>query len=133
MLVIPIDESLLYVQPVYISADDEGSSRGIPEFKRVVVSFDGQIEMRDTLDQSLEAIFGESAEVPDGETPETPTGTVDEQVALLLQQAADAFADAELALRRGDLVAWAEHIDDAQQAVEEANRLLAGETVGTGA
>ena len=133
MLVIPIDESLLYVQPVYISADDEGSSRGIPEFKRVVVSFDGQIEMRDTLDQSLEAIFGESAEVPDGETPAPPTGTVDEQVALLLQQAADAFADAELALRRGDLVAWAEHVDDAQRAVEEANRLLASETVGTGA
>lgn len=125
LLVIPIEESLLYVQPVYISADDEGSAGGIPEFKRVVVSFDGQIEMRDTLDQALGAIFGESTDGGDGPT-QPPTGTVDEQVAQLLQQAADAFAEAEFALRRGDLVAWAEKIDEAQQAVEEAARLVQG-------
>jgi hypothetical protein len=133
MLVIPIEESLLYVQPVYISADDEGSAGGIPEFKRVVVSFDGQIEMRDTLDESLEAIFGESTD-GGGDPTQPPTGTVDEQVGQLLQRAADAFAEAELALRRGDLVAWAEKIDEAQQAVEEAARLVAGsEPVGADA
>jgi hypothetical protein len=133
MLVIPIEESLLYVQPVYISADDEGSAGGIPEFKRVVVSFDGQIEMRDTLDQALEAIFGDSTG-GDGDPTQPPTGTVDEQVGQLLQRAADAFAEAELALRRGDLVAWAEKIDEAQQAVEEAARLVAGsEPVGADA
>ena len=49
MLVIPIEQSLLYVQPIYISANDEASSTGIPEFKRVVVSFNGQIEMRNSL------------------------------------------------------------------------------------
>ncbi len=132
MLVIPIEESLLYVQPVYISADDEGAGLGIPEFKRVVVSFNDQIEMRDTLDEALAAVFGEAAGGP-GETPEPPTGTVDERVAALLQQAADAFADAELALRQGDLVAWAEHIAEAQAAVEEAARLASGELVGADA
>jgi hypothetical protein len=133
MLVIPIEDSLLYVQPVYISADDEGNAGGIPEFKRVVVSFDGQIEMRDTLDEALEAIFGESSGgVGDGST-EPPTGTVDEQVAELLLRAADAFEEAELALRRGDIVAWAEKIDEAQQAVEEAARLVAGELTGADA
>ena len=134
MLVIPIDESLLYVQPVYISADDEGTSRGIPEFKRVVISFDGQIEMRDTLEEALEAIFGPSAGggdgTGDGETPQLPTGTVDEQVAQLLQEAADAFAAADAALRRGDIVTWTEKIDEAQQAVEEAARLASGAGVG---
>ena len=132
MLVIPIEESLLYVQPVYISADDEGSSGGIPEFKRVVVSFDGQIEMRDTLDEALDAIFGPSSGGGvDGTDP--PTGTVDEQVAELLQRAADAFEQAELALRRGDIVAWAEKIDEAQLAVEEAARLAAGALAGADA
>ena len=131
MLVIPIEESLLYVQPVYISADDEGNSGGIPEFKRVVVSFDGQIEMRDTLEEALEAIFGEStgAEGPG----EPPTGTVDEQVAQLLQRAADAFAAADAALRRGDIVTWAEKIEEAQEAVEEAARLASGDLVGADA
>ena len=136
MLVIPIDESLLYVQPVYISADDEGTSRGIPEFKRVVVSFDGQIEMRDTLEEALEAIFGPSAAGDggeDGEIPEPPTGTVDEQVAQLLQEAADAFAAADAALRRGDIVTWTQKIDEAQQAVEAAARLVSGAEVGADA
>jgi len=133
MLVIPIEESLLYVQPVYISADDEGNAGGIPEFKRVVVSFDGQIEMRDTLDEALEAIFGESSGGGGDGSTEPPTGTVDEQVAELLLRAADAFEEAELALRRGDIVTWAEKIDEAQQAVEEAARLVAGELTGADA
>jgi uncharacterized membrane protein (UPF0182 family) len=126
MLVIPIEESLLYVQPVYISADDEGSAGGIPEFKRVVVSFDGQIEMRDTLDEALGAIFGTAAGGDGGGSTQPLTGTVDEQVAELLQRAADAFAEADQALRRGDIVTWTEKIDEAQQAVEEAARLVSG-------
>ena len=126
MLVIPIDESLIYVQPVYISADDNSTGTGIPEFKRVVVSFDGQIEMRDTLEEALGAIFGESAGVGPEEPTQPPTGTVDEQVAELLQQAAAAFQAADAALRRGDIVTWTEKIDEAQSAVEEAARLIAG-------
>ena len=126
MLVIPIDESLLYVQPVYISADDNSTGTGIPEFKRVVVSFDGRIEMRDTLEEALEAIFGESARVDPDEPTQPPSGTVDDQVAALLQRAADAFQAADAALRRGDIVTWTEKIDEAQSAVEEAARLVAG-------
>ncbi len=45
----------------------------------------------------------------------------------------DAFEEAELALRRGDIVTWAEKIDEAQQAVEEAARLVAGELTGADA
>ncbi|GMQ86719.1 MAG: UPF0182 family protein [Acidimicrobiia bacterium] len=124
MLVIPIDESLLYVQPVYISASDNSTGTGIPEFKRVVVSFDGRIEMRDTLDEALEAIFGgTTGGGPDGPS-QPPTGTVEEQVVELLQRAADAFAAADAALRRGDIVTWTEKIDEAQRAVEEAARLV---------
>jgi len=126
MLVIPIDESLLYVQPVYISADDNSTGTGIPEFKRVVVSFDGRIKMRDTLEEALTAIFGESAGIGPDEPTQPPSGTVDEQVAELLQQAADAFQAADAALRRGDIVTWTEKIDEAQSAVEEAARLVAG-------
>jgi uncharacterized protein len=133
MLVIPIEESLLYVQPVYISADDNGTGRGIPEFKRVVVAFNDQIEMRETLDEALAAVFGESVDGGGGQ-PEQPTGTIDEQVAALLQDAADAFEAADVALLRGDLVAWAEKIEEARMAVEEAARIAAGqELVGADA
>jgi hypothetical protein len=137
MLVIPIDQSLLYVQPIYISADAaEGNSSGIPEFKRVVVSFDGRIEIADTLDEALLAVFGEaSAEGPDGAedrtddgdtSTEPPSGTIEEQVRVLLAKANAAFVAADAALRDGDLVTYAEKIEEAAQAIEEANALLDG-------
>ena len=136
MLVIPIDQSLLYVQPIYISADAaDGNSSGIPEFKRVVVSFDGRIEIADTLDEALVAVFGDAGDGGDGEAgdagdtggdtaPQPLPGTVDEQVALLLVQANAAFQEAEEALRNGDLVGYAEKVEEAGQLIAEANALL---------
>jgi len=127
MLVIPIEESLLYVQPIYITASDGASDTGIPEFKRVVVSFDGKIEMRDSLSEALSAVFGVSdGDGPDngGETTEPPTGTIEEQVIELLSRADQAFQDAEAAMRNGDLVTWAQKIEEAQAAIEEASNLL---------
>ena len=99
MLVIPIEQSLLYVQPIYISANDEASSTGIPEFKRVVVSFNGQIEMRDTLNEALAAVFGVSngggVDGGDGGPTDPPTGTIEEQVVELLARADQAFMEAD--------------------------------------
>lgn len=128
MLVIPIEESLLYVQPIYISASDGASGTGIPEFKRVVVSFGGKIEMRDSLSEALSAVFGVSSGdgVDDGgETTDPLTGSIEEQVIELLSRADQAFQDAEAAMRSGDLVTWAQKIEEAQAAIEEASNLLA--------
>ncbi len=125
MLVIPIEQSLLYVQPIYITANDEASSTGIPEFKRVVVSYNGKIEMRSTLDEALAAVFG-VANSGDGETAETPTGTVEEQVVELLARADAAFTAADEAMRDGDLVTWAQKIEEAQTAIQQASAALNG-------
>ncbi len=54
MLAIPIEQSLLYVQPLYLAAE-KGS---LPELKRVIVAFGNQIAMEETLEQSLQRIFG---------------------------------------------------------------------------
>ena len=54
LLVIPINESLLYVRPLYLR-----SSEGrIPELKRVVVAYQSRIVMAETLTQALGQIFG---------------------------------------------------------------------------
>ena len=55
MLVIPIEGSLIYVQPLYIKAE----SGQIPELKRVVVAYENQIAMEETLDKALSRIFGQ--------------------------------------------------------------------------
>jgi hypothetical protein len=60
LLVIPIEKSLLYVQPIYLRA--EGGQ--IPELKRVVVAHQNQVVMAETLDAGLSLLFGGSAGRP---------------------------------------------------------------------
>jgi uncharacterized membrane protein (UPF0182 family) len=60
LLVIPIEEALLYVQPIYLRA--EGGR--IPELKRVVVAYQNRVVMRETLEAGLSTLFG-------GEVPRT--------------------------------------------------------------
>ena len=67
LLVIPIEESLIYVQPIYLRA--EGGS--IPELKRVVVAHENRVVMGETLDEGLNALFGSGA------ASQTPTSIED--------------------------------------------------------
>jgi uncharacterized protein len=55
LLVIPIENSLIYVQPLYLRAD-KGK---IPELKRVIVAHENRIAMEETLDAALSKIFGD--------------------------------------------------------------------------
>ncbi len=127
MLVVPIEQSLLYVQPIYIRADPGGGgeSTGIPEFKRAVVSHNGQIEIGSTLDEALAKIFGgvpgSGSVVP--EPGDDGTVVVSEEVAELLQAAASAFLDADAALQEGDLAGYQAAIDAARDLIERAQQI----------
>ncbi len=132
MLLVPIEESLLYVQPIYVRADDEGGGdgQGIPEFKRAVVSFNGQIEMRESLGEALAAIFGDAPGDQDPDDDGTPPvdgdeSEIPEEVAALLDGAATAFDEAQAALLDGDLAAYQSSIEEAQRLVARA-RIAAG-------
>src|SRR3954449_1828056 len=57
LLVIPIEESIMYVQPLYLQA--EGGR--IPELKRVVVAYQNRVVMQETLDAALADLFGGTA------------------------------------------------------------------------
>ncbi len=53
MLVIPIEKSLLYVQPLYLAADKDG----LPELKRVIVAFGDEVVMEENLELALQRLF----------------------------------------------------------------------------
>ncbi|HEV7837320.1 MAG TPA: hypothetical protein VGO75_04565, partial [Gemmatimonadaceae bacterium] len=72
LLVIPIEESLIYVQPIYLRA--EGGN--IPELKRVVVAHENRVVMGETLEEGLDALFGSGA------TTQTRTSVRDSTAAL---------------------------------------------------
>lgn len=54
LLVIPIEKSLLYVEPVYLRAE-QGA---LPELKRVIAAYDKDVVMAETLNEALNEIFG---------------------------------------------------------------------------
>ena len=101
LLVIPIDQLFLYVEPVYLVA--EGTS--IPELKRVIVSDGARVAMQPTLAAGLEALLG----VPALTSIEAPV--VKEPHDERLVRAKDALKAAETALREGDWTAFGAAMD----------------------
>jgi hypothetical protein len=133
MLVVPIEESVLYVQPVYISADAAATTAGtdataLPEFKFVIVVFGNTIVMEESIDLALTRIFGEGAtpEPPpdDGEPP--PDGEVPDTVADLIARANTLLEEADAALRDGDLATYAQKVQEAAALIQQANDLITG-------
>ena len=124
LLVIPIEASLLYVQPLYLRA--EGGR--IPELKRVVVAYQNQVVMSETLDGALTELFGGSAGPRSTTAPSVaavpggaPLGDATFQAA-----AAEAWRRYQSALqaqRSGD---WARYGEEIRQLGELLEQLGAG-------
>ena len=131
---IPIDGGLVYVRPFYVTSDQTE----IPTLEQVIVYFEGDVAIRDTLQEALAAVFGEAPptlEQPpgDGTTP-PPVGNLTDQVGVLLADAAKLFDDADAALKDGDLGAYADKTDAARKKVAAAEQLIRdASTSGDGA
>jgi uncharacterized membrane protein (UPF0182 family) len=128
LLTIPIEDSILYVLPMYVRAKQEAA---VPELKLVMVVNGPSVSVANNLPDAIEEATGA---VSGGEPPEPPGGgggTVEQQVERLLAQAVEHFAAAEDALRAGDLATYQSEQEQAQALVEQANELLGGTQDGT--
>lgn len=115
LLVIPIEGSILYVQPLFI----QNEQAEIPQLERVVVVLGDRVVMERTLDQAVAAVLGEDVgdvAVPDPDA-EDPDDTVTE--AQLVEQALEAFTAADTALGEGNLGEYQRQIGEAQDALQE--------------
>jgi uncharacterized protein len=125
LLTIPIEDSILYVLPVYVRAAGESA---VPELELVLVVNGSTVTLAETLDEAIEAATGAVTGGDGGGGEEPPTGgTTEEQIQQLLEQAVQHFQAADEALRAGDLATYEAELEEAQALVEEANR-LAGRT-----
>jgi uncharacterized membrane protein (UPF0182 family) len=121
LLTVPIGNSLLYVQPLYL----QSSQTQLPQIQRIIVFYrspsatpdlpSGQqqnVVMAQTLGEALTSIFGGTGSQPGsgGTTPPTTTPTTS-AVAQLIAQANAEYAAAQAALRAGDLSTFAKDID----------------------
>ncbi|SHJ93760.1 UPF0182 family protein [Desulforamulus aeronauticus] len=121
LLVIPIKDSLIYVEPLYLQSQQSK----MPELRRVIVAAGDKIVMEPTLDLALQRIFGEGA-VPSKQPPpgvsvqENQPGKPTEPVpqATVRELAAEAgrlYDDAQTKLKAGDWAGYGQSLDQLKQ------------------
>ena len=136
LVVIPVEQSLIYVRPLYVQAT---GANAVPELKKVIVAFGDRIAIRDTFQDALVAVFGSAPETLEerpasgltGDTAPPASGGISPEVRRLLDRAAQAFADADAALRSGDPVEYARKIQEARQLFEQARQEAARTAAAT--
>lgn len=134
LLVVPIDDSLMYVEPVYLMAE-KGQ---IPELKRVIVSVGDQVVMENTLADALRRVAGGDVglESPVPLAPQTAapgsavsaepsvviaTGTANVPIEKL-RRAAAAMRAAQEASKQGDWIAFGRAMKQLQDVLGEIDR-----------
>jgi uncharacterized membrane protein (UPF0182 family) len=123
LLVIPIEESLIFVQAIYLRA--EGGR--IPELKRVIVAYQNRVVMEETLGQGLTRLFGGEAGIDPprpGVVSADPTAVagveVEVTVSELVDQLSEHYENALTAQRAGD---WATYGEELRQVGELLRQL----------
>jgi uncharacterized membrane protein (UPF0182 family) len=134
LLTVPIGNSLLYVQPLYL----QSSETKLPQIQRIIVFYrspsatpnlpSGQqqnVVMAPTLGEALASIFGGTGAQPGtGNTQPPSAGPTTPAVAQLIAQATAKYADAQAALRAGDLATFAQRIQELGKILEQLQAAL---------
>ncbi len=121
LLVIPIEDSLLYIEPLYLAAE-RGS---LPELRRVIVSYGNKMAMEPNLELALQKIFGKGvaqaaaamADSVDGAPPQPEADTIEN----LAARAQSVFAEAQKSAREGDWAAYGDALKDLESILRRMN------------
>jgi len=113
MLVIPIEKSLLYVQPLFLAAD----KAGLPELKRVIVAFGDQVVMEENLELALQRLFGEKKVVTTEAATATPT--TKGSPTTLAKEAMSIYEKATTMQRQGNWTGYGEELRKLEQILKQ--------------
>jgi uncharacterized protein len=116
LLVIPLEDTFLYVEPLYL----EAASGRIPELTRVIVAYADRVAMAPTLETALLEVFGSAAATPSGQASVAPGGEVTETLAM---EAWEYYQAAQACLESKDWVCYGEQ----QSRLELVLRQMIGE------
>ena len=124
IMVIPLGDSLLYVQPLYLRAENSD----LPELKRVIVSSGGKVAWGGTVDEAISTLlfrlhgtapFEESLPVLEEERPAPlRPATEEDSVGELARRARDHFERAQEAARKGDWASYGQELEKLKSALE---------------
>lgn len=118
LLVIPIEKSLLYVQPLFLAAD----KAGLPELKRVIVAFGDEVVMEENLELALQRLFGSRK---GGGAPTGPADSASARSAApaasssLAREAMSAYERAVTFQRQGNWTGYGEELRKLEQLLKQ--------------
>jgi hypothetical protein len=118
LLVIPVDRSLIYVQPLYLTSQAGSSGGGVPELKRVIVAYENSIAMESTLEKSLSVIFGGSLKPRQDQEPERVKAQ-EPSIRDLISDADRQFTKGQDELKRGNWAGYGEAMKKVEALLRE--------------
>jgi uncharacterized membrane protein (UPF0182 family) len=119
VLMIPVAQSLLYIQPLYV----ESSRNAIPVLNKVIAVYGNQpAAIGDTLASALTQLF----QAPVTTSPGGSTGTLSPQVRSLLEAAQTAYQQSQTDLKAGQLGAYQTDINNLEQDLVAVQQLTGG-------
>ncbi|MFU0782296.1 MAG: putative membrane protein, UPF0182 family [Thermoanaerobacterium thermosaccharolyticum] len=117
LLTLPIDDSMLYVEPIYIQSSNENA---IPEVKRVILAYKDKIVMEDTLSNALNKLF--NLEAPTQPVvPQTQTSQTQQE---LIKKANDIYNNAMNASKNGDWTNFGKNLDELGSVLNDLNNSI---------
>jgi uncharacterized membrane protein (UPF0182 family) len=121
LLVVPIGDSFLYFEPIYLQAT---SASGLPELKKVILADSVNVVYTDTLQQAIDQLVGTST-TPTTTTPPPTTLTAPQvaQIESLVTQANQHYAAAYAALKAGDLTTFANEMATVGQLLQQLEQI----------
>ncbi len=117
LLVIPIEDTLLYVEPLYLAASESGA---LPELRRVIAVFGNQLVMEPNLETALARLFG--GPVPESRPANAsppPSRSTEGTTATLSQSALEHYRKAQRFVRDGNWEAYGSELQRLEQVLEE--------------
>ena len=120
LLVVPIENSILYVSPLYLRAE----AGQLPELKRVIAAYGDHVVMDETLGQALAALFKETAPIspPAGPAATSLAGPAADRA----REALAHYDQAIARLKAGDWSGFGAELDALRPLLQELSRPPAG-------
>lgn len=117
LLTLPVGGGLIYVEPLYIRAS---GAESYPLLRKVLVAFGSKVGYSDTLEQSLEQVFGVTAGNGGNGGGGNGDGTASDDLTSALADAEAALIASEQALKTGDFAAYGQAQQDLSDAISRA-------------
>jgi uncharacterized membrane protein (UPF0182 family) len=112
--VIPLDNSVLYIRPLFLSS----AASSIPQLSRVIVSDGTAVNMAQTLAEAVNGLYGRSVAAPAAGSRSAPTGSAESWARDALQM----LEEADRRLRNGDFAGFGERWSALEQLLQRASQ-----------